>query len=585
MNPGDAPIKTIDPEIKLILETRGNEQIKKVEKQFSRGYSAPQWVQILERERGAREYNYKVLQETKSELQKLEKRKQVLTQQTLQATAETKSSSAKGEDKDRDQKEEKTKWDRVRNESFEPFFDALKRAVEAEKDKIHFPFFDEDRASLLKTLNSLLPIKEADRAKPFASTPLPPNKKFREQITEMISRACYFLKDKPQDLSVFLENLFERSLIYGLFNILQWIVERWNQYLLDFATKESSGVDIGIKKVFDANGETALIAAVRAEAAWTVDALWKAGANKDDDHRALWWAAKNSESILKYLLQFQLIYTNDKLRSLLKNFSRFTSLIPCLPTENENVFLTFVSVLRQSRKEVFKQEGEQFAGLTLFLSLIQQGEVEWVRGFREGYLRFTFDYDCCNQPLSQYNRRTLVHFAAESKDEQCLRVLESPDNEIDPNIQDDLGETPLMLAIKVGNEAGTIFLIHDRNADVNLTNRKGQSALDFAVERGSKTIVQCLVTAGADCTRYATRDGSKFQTEEAKRDDYLLKAQTMVRNQVCVDLAISIQTSELSTQIWQVQNEIRWLEKRVASAPISVEQSVTAAAMPIAALI
>jgi len=64
------------------------------------------------------------------------------------------------------------------------------------------------------------------------------------------------------------------------------------------------------------------------------------------------------------------------------------------------------------------------------------------------------------------------------------------------NIQDKIGDSPLMLAARNGYEDVTQYLL-DQGAHVNLINDKGYSALTYAYEQGHEKIFEQLKTKGA----------------------------------------------------------------------------------------
>lgn len=65
----------------------------------------------------------------------------------------------------------------------------------------------------------------------------------------------------------------------------------------------------------------------------------------------------------------------------------------------------------------------------------------------------------------------------------------------DPN---ELGENPIMEAIRKGDEASVVILLEHPCIDVNSKNKHGYSALDEAVRNGKGTIVRALLEKGAD---------------------------------------------------------------------------------------
>lgn len=86
-----------------------------------------------------------------------------------------------------------------------------------------------------------------------------------------------------------------------------------------------------------------------------------------------------------------------------------------------------------------------------------------------------------------------------------------------PDIGDQQGNTPLMLAARIGFDTAADYMIR-MGANVNLTNRRGESALIIAVQQRQPDVVSLLLKAGADPDKpdhtagYSARDYAKRDT-------------------------------------------------------------------------
>ena len=102
---------------------------------------------------------------------------------------------------------------------------------------------------------------------------------------------------------------------------------------------------------------------------------------------------------------------------------------------------------------------------------------------------------------------------------------------VDKNVQDELGNTPLMIAAsRPGNSQAVSFLI-SRKENVNIKNKVQQTAIYFAVNSGDLRIVSQLITSNAQTnikdaaglTPIASAQNilSYFKYTDPKRQDYL----------------------------------------------------------------
>ena len=87
-----------------------------------------------------------------------------------------------------------------------------------------------------------------------------------------------------------------------------------------------------------------------------------------------------------------------------------------------------------------------------------------------------------------------MHFAREGMTEELAGFV---DHGLPADVQDENGNTPLMLAAYHGHSA-TVRMLVERGADVDLRNGRDQSPVAGAVFKGEDEVVRVLVEAGAD---------------------------------------------------------------------------------------
>jgi ankyrin repeat protein len=87
-----------------------------------------------------------------------------------------------------------------------------------------------------------------------------------------------------------------------------------------------------------------------------------------------------------------------------------------------------------------------------------------------------------------------LHFAREGMTEELAGFV---DHGLPPDVQDEDGNTPLMLAAYHGH-AATVRMLVERGADVDLRNKRNQSPVAGALFKGEDEVVRVLVGAGAD---------------------------------------------------------------------------------------
>jgi len=85
-----------------------------------------------------------------------------------------------------------------------------------------------------------------------------------------------------------------------------------------------------------------------------------------------------------------------------------------------------------------------------------------------------------------------------------------------PDLQDNQGNSPLLVAAQIGWTEGAEILL-DRRAGVNLPNRSGETPLIIAVQRRDIAMVRLLMGRGADPSRTDSRAGMSA-LDYARRD-------------------------------------------------------------------
>ncbi len=107
-----------------------------------------------------------------------------------------------------------------------------------------------------------------------------------------------------------------------------------------------------------------------------------------------------------------------------------------------------------------------------------------------------------------------LHIVVQQKNANWVGFLLS--NGANPDIAGPDGDTPLILAARLGFTEGASRLIGSR-ADVNRVNRRGESALIVAVNQRQLRVAQMLLQAGADPDKRDFAAGYSAR-EYAKRD-------------------------------------------------------------------
>lgn len=111
-----------------------------------------------------------------------------------------------------------------------------------------------------------------------------------------------------------------------------------------------------------------------------------------------------------------------------------------------------------------------------------------------------------------------LHIIARKHSPEYLRVfLGQPD--INPNLQNRQGDTPLMIAVGTGWEEGVDILI-GKKANVNLANSAGETPLIRAVLLHNETMVRSLLRAGANPDKADFQGGMTAREYAARETRY-----------------------------------------------------------------
>jgi len=99
---------------------------------------------------------------------------------------------------------------------------------------------------------------------------------------------------------------------------------------------------------------------------------------------------------------------------------------------------------------------------------------------------------------------TALHIVTKRRDATWLNFLIGKGANV--NVRDDAGNTPLMIAARIGYADGAQILIR-RRAGVNIANNSGETPLIAAVQSRNSGMVDILLKAGADPKRADTLAG------------------------------------------------------------------------------
>lgn len=168
------------------------------------------------------------------------------------------------------------------------------------------------------------------------------------------------------------------------------------------------------------------------------------------------------------------------------------------------------------------------AGLATALLLASVPLIAQVGGGSEGeaFLKAIRDDDVAaalpliEEPSSRvvnyrgYGGDTALHIVTKRRDLEWVGHLLTKG--ADPNIGDAQGDTPLILAARIGFDEAANYMLTMR-AKPNLSNRRGETALIVAVQARQPRVVELLLKAGADPDK-ADHSAGLSAREYAKRD-------------------------------------------------------------------
>ncbi|ROT37038.1 putative proteasome regulatory protein [Sodiomyces alkalinus F11] len=88
--------------------------------------------------------------------------------------------------------------------------------------------------------------------------------------------------------------------------------------------------------------------------------------------------------------------------------------------------------------------------------------------------------------------RLAVHWAVSSNNPEMVQML-SQQRDFDPDVQDDMGWTPLMIAVSLRDGDAIAELLLRAGADCNVKNFNGQNALHFVASRNNLDMAKTLL--------------------------------------------------------------------------------------------
>lgn len=158
-------------------------------------------------------------------------------------------------------------------------------------------------------------------------------------------------------------------------------------------------------------------------------------------------------------------------------------------------------------------------------------------------------------------QKSLLHLAAQRGN---LAVLESilTHLNLDINMKDKIGRTPLHYAIESSRAQETIEFLVSRGADTSAQDHRGQSALYIAAKRGKKPAIRALGRA---------RLSSELSTEDHRRQTCMPEAR---KNEVQNAPPASTRMSKLQWRDWRVSNLTSSFGKAVSVVDADIEGSL-----------
>ena len=112
--------------------------------------------------------------------------------------------------------------------------------------------------------------------------------------------------------------------------------------------------------------------------------------------------------------------------------------------------------------------------------------------FKEAIVKQLLARDDVDPDLKNYNGQTPLSLAASNGREAVVSLLLAKDN-VDSNSKDKDGQTPLSLAASNGREAVVSLLLAKDNVDLNSKDKDGQTPLSLAASNGHKAVVSLLL--------------------------------------------------------------------------------------------